>query len=114
MQYLCLTYAKLLYFFYNISTLGQFPLPIEVIPMASAQVARALRKLGGTPKLREGFVTDNGNHILDVSGLSITDPVAFETSINQIIGTVTNGLFARRGADVLLLGTLNGVETRTR
>ena len=97
-----------------VSTLGQFPLPIEVIPMASAQVARALRKLGGTPKLREGFVTDNGNHILDVSGLSITDPVAFETSINQIIGTVTNGLFARRGADVLLLGTLNGVETRTR
>lgn len=97
-----------------VSTLGQFPLPIEVIPMASAQVARALRKLGGTPKLREGFVTDNGNHILDVSGLSITDPVAFETSINQIVGTVTNGLFARRGADVLLLGTLNGVETRTR
>lgn len=97
-----------------VSTLGQFPLPIEVIPMASAQVARALRKLGGTPKLREGFVTDNGNHILDVSGLSITDPVAFETSINQIVGTVTNGLFARRGADVLLLGTLNGVEIRTR
>ena len=97
-----------------VSTLGQFPLPIEVIPMASAQVARALRKLGGTPKLREGFVTDNGNHILDVSGLSITDPVAFETSINQIVGSVTNGLFARRGADVLLLGTLNGVETRTR
>lgn len=97
-----------------VSTLGQFPLPIEVIPMASAQVARALRKLGGTPKLREGFVTDNGNHILDVSGLSITDPVAFETSMNQIVGTVTNGLFARRGADVLLLGTLNGVETRTR
>jgi len=97
-----------------VSTLGQFPLPIEVIPMASAQVARALRKLGGTPKLREGFVTDNGNHILDVSDLSITDPVAFETSINQIVGSVTNGLFARRGADVLLLGTLNGVETRTR
>jgi len=97
-----------------VSTLGQFPLPIEVIPMASGQVARALRKLGGTPKLREGFVTDNGNHILDVSGLLITDPVAFETSLNQIVGTVTNGLFARRGADVLLLGTLNGVETRTR
>lgn len=94
--------------------LGQFPLPIEVIPMASAQVARALRKLGGTPVLRNGFVTDNGNHILDVSGLSITDPVAFESTLNQIVGTVTNGLFARRGADVLLLGTLSGVETRTR
>ncbi len=94
--------------------LGQFPLPVEVIPMASAQVARALHKLGGTPALREGFVTDNGNHILDVSGLSITDPIGFESTLNQIVGTVTNGLFARRGADVLLLGTLNGVETRTR
>ena len=97
-----------------VSVLGQFPLPIEVIPMASAQVARALRKLGGNPVLRKDFVTDNGNHILDVSGLSITDPVAFESSLNQIIGTVTNGLFARRGADVLLLGTLNGVESRVR
>jgi len=97
-----------------VSTLGQFPLPIEVIPMASAQVARALRQLGGTPKLRDGFITDNGNHILDVSGLSITDPVAFESTLNQIVGTVTNGLFARRGADVLLLGTLSGVETRIR
>ena len=97
-----------------VSVLGQFPLPIEVIPMASAQVARALRKLGGTPLLRKDFVTDNGNHILDVTGLLITDPVTFESSLNQIVGTVTNGLFARRGADVLLLGTLNGVETRTR
>ena len=97
-----------------VSTLGQFPLPIEVIPMASAQVARALCQLGGTPKLRDGFITDNGNHILDVSGLSITDPVAFESTLNQIVGTVTNGLFARRGADVLLLGTLSGVETRIR
>jgi ribose 5-phosphate isomerase A len=97
-----------------VSVLGQFPLPIEVIPMASAQVARALRKLGGNPVHRKGFVTDNGNHILDVSGLSITDPVAFESTLNQIVGTVTNGLFARRGADVLLLGTLNGVETRVR
>jgi ribose 5-phosphate isomerase A len=97
-----------------VPVLGQFPLPVEVIPMASAQVARALCKLGGTPKLRAGFVTDNGNHILDVSGLSITDPISFESTLNQIVGTVTNGLFARRGADVLLLGTLNGVETRTR
>lgn len=97
-----------------VSILGQFPLPIEVVPMASSQVARALRKLGGTPVLRKDFVTDNGNHILDVSGLSITDPVTFETNINQIVGTVTNGLFARRGADVLLLGTIDGVETHTR
>ncbi len=97
-----------------VSVLGQFPLPIEVIPMASAQVARALRKLGGNPVHRKDFVTDNGNHILDVSGLSITDPVAFESTLNQIVGSVTNGLFARRGADVLLLGTTNGVETRVR
>lgn len=97
-----------------VAVLGQFPLPIEVIPMASAQVARALRKLGGIPVLRDGFVTDNGNHILDVSGLSITDPVEFESAINQIVGTVTNGLFARRGADVLLLGTLDGVKARIR
>ena len=97
-----------------VAVLGNFPLPIEVIPMATAQVARAVVALGGTPVLRKGFVTDNGNHILDVSGLSITDPVALESALNQIVGTVTNGLFARRGADVLLLGTLNGVETRTR
>ena len=97
-----------------VAVLGNFPLPIEVIPMATAQVARAVVALGGRPVLRKGFVTDNGNHILDVSGLSITDPVALESALNQIVGTVTNGLFARRGADVLLLGTLNGVETRTR
>jgi ribose 5-phosphate isomerase A len=97
-----------------VAVLGNFPLPIEVIPMATAQVARAVRALGGTPILRKGFVTDNGNHILDVSGLTITDPIALESTLNQIVGTVTNGLFARRGADVLLLGTLNGVETRTR
>lgn len=97
-----------------VSILGQFPLPIEVIPMATAQVARALRKLGGTPVLRKDFVTDNGNHILDVSGLSINDPLVFESTLNQIVGTVTNGLFARRGADILLLGTLDGVETRRR
>ncbi len=97
-----------------VPVLGKFPLPIEVLPMASAQVARALKKLGGSPVLRSGFVTDNGNHILDVSGLSITDPVALEGTLNQIVGTVTNGLFARRGADVLLLGTLNGVEVHNR
>ena len=95
-----------------VATLGQFPLPIEVISMAAAQVARAVKKLGGTARLRHGFVTDNGNQILDVSGLSITDPVALESELNQIVGTVTNGLFARRGADILLLGTLDGVLER--
>lgn len=97
-----------------VEVLGRFPLPIEVIPMAIAQVTRAIKTLGGTPKLRNGFITDNGNQILDVSGLSITDPVGLESTLNQIVGTVTNGLFARRGADVLLLGTAQGVETRQR
>lgn len=95
-----------------VSPLGKFPLPVEVIPMARAQVARALTALGGTPKLREGFTTDNGNIILDVHGLAITDPVGLEAQINQIVGVVCNGLFAVRGADLLLLGTANGVETR--
>ena len=98
----------------QVATLGKFPLPVEVIPMARAQVARQLSQLGGTPKLREGFVTDNGNVILDVHGLSITDPVGLETQLNQIVGVVTNGLFARRGADVLLLGTAEGVKTLRR
>ena len=96
-----------------VQTLGKFPLPVEVIPMARAQVARQLAALGGTPKLREGFVTDNGNVILDVHGLTITDPVDLETRINQMVGVVTNGLFARRGANVLLLGTAEGVKTLT-
>ena len=94
-----------------VTQLGKFPLPVEVIPMARAHVARALIVMGGTPALRAGFVTDNGNEILDVAGLSIADPVAVETQINQIIGVVTVGLFARRGADVLLLGTADGVKT---
>ena len=94
--------------------LGRFPLPVEVIPMARAYVARELVKLGGQPKLREGFTTDNGNVILEVSGLEILDPVALETAINNITGVVTNGLFARRGADVLLLGTPGGVKTVIR
>lgn len=98
----------------QVKTLGKFPLPVEVISMASTQVARALRKLGGQPKLREGFVTDNGNLILDVYGLSIENAIAFETELNQITGVVCNGLFARRGADVLLLATANGVITLTR
>lgn len=94
-----------------VQALGKFPLPVEVIPMARAQVARELAKLGGTPKLREGFLTDNGNIILDVHGLSIADPVDLESRINHIVGVVTNGLFARRGADILLLGTPEGVKT---
>ena len=94
-----------------VDTMGQFPLPVEVIPMARAYVARELAKLGGTPVLRQGFVTDNGNLILDVHGLQILDPVDLETRLNQIAGVVTNGLFARRPADVCLLGTGQGVLT---
>ncbi len=97
-----------------VGTLGRFPLPVEVIPMARAYVARELVKLGGQPKLREGFLTDNGNVILDVHGLSITKPAELEGAINQIVGVVTNGLFARRGADVLLLATPGGVRTTVR
>jgi ribose 5-phosphate isomerase A len=97
-----------------VAVMGKFPLPVEVIPMARAHVARELARLGGTPKLREGMVTDNGNLILDVHGLAITDPVGLEEQLNQIVGVVTNGLFARRGADVLLLATMDGVQTRVR
>lgn len=96
-----------------VARLGRFPLPVEVIPMARAHVARALAALGGQPRLREGFVTDNGNQILDVAGLAIADPAALETAINQITGVVTVGLFAVRPADVLLLGTPTGVRTLT-
>lgn len=98
----------------QVATLGKFPLPVEVIPMAQAQVSRELAKLGGEVKLRAGFTTDNGNLILDVHGLSISDPVGLESQLNQITGVVTNGLFARRGADVLLLGTPDGVQTLRR
>jgi ribose 5-phosphate isomerase A len=94
--------------------LGAFPLPVEVIPMARSYVARELVRLGGHPELRQGFATDNGNIILDVRGLAIVNPVALEGDINQIVGVVANGLFARRGADVLLLGTRDGVKTLTR
>ena len=97
-----------------VERLGRFPLPVEVIPMARVHVARRLLRLGGQPALREGVVTDNGNHILDVRGLSIVDPIALETEINQITGVVTVGLFARRPADVLLVGTADGVVTLTR
>jgi ribose 5-phosphate isomerase A len=97
-----------------VDVLGRFPLPLEVIPMARAHVSRVMAALGGTAVPREGFTTDNGNIILDVRGLRITDPVAMESEINQIPGVVTVGLFARRPADVLLLGTPDGVVSRTR
>lgn len=93
-----------------VTTLGHFPLPVEVIPMAHAYVARQLGQLGGVPKLREGFITDNGNLILDVHGLHIDQPTALESRIDGITGVVSNGLFARRGADVLLLATTSTVE----
>jgi ribose 5-phosphate isomerase A len=96
-----------------VDVLGKFPLPIEVIPMARSYVARELVKLGGQPKLREGFTTDNGNVILDVHNMQIMNPVELETTLNQLAGVVTNGLFARRAADVLLLGTPDGVKTLT-
>ena len=97
-----------------VQTMGKFPLPVEVIPMARAHVARELARLGGEPVLRAGFTTDNGNIILDVKGLAITDPKALETRINAIVGVVTNGLFALRGADVALLAGADGVKTLIR
>ena len=93
-----------------VGRLGRFPLPVEVIPMARSYVARELVKLGGQPKWREGFTTDNGNVILDVHNLDIMNPVALETAINQITGVVTNGLFACRAADIFLMGTPNGIK----
>ena len=95
-----------------VETLGRFPLPLEVIPMARTLVARALSARGGHPVWRTGFVTDNSNHILDVHGLRISDPPALERELNQITGIVTVGLFAVRPADLLLIGTAGGVETR--
>jgi ribose 5-phosphate isomerase A len=96
-----------------VPVLGAFPLPVEVLPMARSHVARELVKLGGQPRLRD-FTTDNGNVILDVHGLNIVDPVDTEAKINQIVGVVTNGLFAARPADVLLLATQDGVKTYKR
>jgi ribose 5-phosphate isomerase A len=93
-----------------VDVLGTFPLPVEVIPMARSYVAREIVKLGGQPRLREGFTTDNGNVILDVHNLSILDPVELETRLDHIAGVVTNGLFARRPADVLILGGAGGVR----
>ncbi len=104
-QFICLADETKL-----VDVLGQFPLPVEVIPMARGYVARQLVKLGGQPVLREGFLTDNGNVILDVVGLSILNPPEMETMLNQIVGVVTNGLFAHRPADILILGRQTGVE----
>lgn len=96
-----------------VNVLGTFPLPVEVVPMAQSYVARKLVSLGGQPILRQGFTTDNGNIILDVHNLSITQPVDLEGEINQITGVVSNGLFARRPADVLLVGDGDSVRTIT-
>ncbi len=94
-----------------VQTLGKFPLPVEIIPMAAAQLTRRFARLGGTATLRAGVVTDNGGHILDVTGLAITDPLAFETEVNQWPGVVTVGVFARHKAQVCLLGGADGVKT---
>lgn len=96
-----------------VASLGAFPLPVEVIPMARSAVSRKLVQLGGQPVYREGVVTDNGNHILDVHGLQLVDAGQMESDINDIAGVVTNGFFAHRPADVLLLGTEDGVKTLT-
>ena len=93
-----------------VDRLGAFPLPIEVIPMARSFVAREIVKLGGRPELRHGFTTDNGNQIIDIFGLEIREPVKLEEAINQIPGVVTNGLFARRGADIVVVSTDHGIE----
>jgi ribose 5-phosphate isomerase A len=94
-----------------VPVLGKFPLPLEVIPMARGYVGRAIVRLGGHPELRQGFTTDNGNIVLDCHGMTLLDPPKTEGEINQIAGVVTNGIFARRPADVLLLGENAGVRT---
>ncbi|WP_299084584.1 ribose-5-phosphate isomerase RpiA [uncultured Paraglaciecola sp.] len=94
----------------QVPMLGKFPLPVEVIPMARSYVAREIVKLGGDPVYRQGLVTDNGNVILDVHNLTILNPVELERQLNAIVGVVTNGLFADRGADIVLVGSDNGVE----
>jgi ribose 5-phosphate isomerase A len=105
-QFVCIADASKL-----VGVLGNFPLPVEVIPMARSYVARQLIKLGGEPRYREGVVTDNSNVILDIHGLKILNPIEMETAINQITGVVCNGIFARRSADVVLLGSKDGVRT---
>ncbi len=107
-EFLCIVDASK-----EVDLLGEFPLPVEVIPMARSLVGRELVKLGGDPVYREGFVTDNGNIILDVHNMKILEPKKLESEINNITGVVTNGLFALRPADRLFVGTANGVEERT-
>ncbi len=107
-QFVCIVDASK-----QVTALGDFPLPVEVIPMARSYVGRQLVKLGGRPELREGFTTDNGNIILDVHGMDLSEPIAMERSLNNIAGVVTNGLFALRPADELLVGTETGVQRFT-
>ena len=109
MKFVCICDASKL-----VAVLGKFPLPVEVIPMARGHVGRELLRLGGQPVLRENFKTDNGNLILDCHGLTIMDPPALEAQLNNIAGVVTNGLFARRPADVLLLGSAEGTRSLKR
>lgn len=97
-----------------VGTLGRFPLPIEVLPLARSHVGRQLARMGGLPSLRSGFTTDNGNLILDVPGLKMHDPAALESELNQIAGVVCNGLFARRPADIALVASAGGVRTLER
>ncbi|MBS2021038.1 MAG: ribose-5-phosphate isomerase RpiA [Deltaproteobacteria bacterium] len=108
-QFICIADASKL-----VPVLGKFPLPLEVVPMARNLIARQIRALGGDPKLRAGFITDNGNEILDVHGLSIREPIALERELNQLPGMVTVGLFAARGADVLLMSTPDGLVEKQR
>ncbi|GAB7195166.1 hypothetical protein OS31_11730 [Dickeya oryzae] len=105
-QFVCIVDASK-----QVDVLGRFPLPVEVIPMARAYVARELVKLGGQPVYRDGVITDNGNIILDVHNMDLSDAVAMENRINSLAGVVTVGLFANRGADVALVGTADGVKT---
>jgi ribose 5-phosphate isomerase A len=98
----------------KVDILGDFPLPVEVIPMARSHVGREIVKLGGDPVYREGFTTDNGNIIIDIHNLDISRPIVMEEKLNNVVGIVTNGLFARRPADLLLLGTSEGVKTIER
>jgi ribose 5-phosphate isomerase A len=108
-QFVCIADASKV-----VPVLGKFPLPIEVIPMARTQVAKALTALGGIPVWREGVTTDNGNHILDVRNLQIVAPAEYETKLNQIPGVVTNGLFALRAADIAYVADADGIRTLSR
>lgn len=105
-EFVCIADASKL-----VPVLGNFPLPVEVIPMARSHVGRAIVQLGGDPVYREGFITDNGNQIIDIHNLKIVNPIELEQQLNQITGVITNGLFAARPADLLILGTREGIRT---